>query len=93
MEKFVSWFLEAFDDQGSVLSKACSINSFNPELNCEVCFTEHGSGCFDYGSVSLFSDTIYLRSLDGREVLRNTFVLEEFIKSIVFEFRTMITSD
>jgi len=65
MEKFVRYFLEAFDYKGSILSKTCSVDSFSPELSGQVGFAEHRFGSFDYGSVSSFSDSILLRSPDG----------------------------
>ena len=92
MEEFVSCLVEALNKQRPVLSKAGRVNSFNPELSSKVRLTEHRSCSFNQCKVASFSNSIFLRCSDGREVLRDSFLLKELIKGAVFELSFEISS-
>ena len=82
-EEFVGCLLEALNNQRPVLSKADRVNSFSPELSSKVRLAKHRSCSFNQRAVASFSDSILLRSSDIREVLRDSFLLKELIKSVV----------
>ena len=74
------------------MSKTGRVNSFSPELSSKVRLAKHRSCSFNQRAVASFSDSILVRSSDGRKVLRDSFFLKELIKGIVFEFSAMIAS-